>query len=78
MSRLFYRWISKEIVMVISEIVIIVMFILLVVSIIGNAAFIGLYVSHMNAKNLVEFELKQRGFDEQKERVDKTLHERRQ
>lgn len=63
--------------MVISETVIIVMFILLVVSIIGNAAFIGLYVSYMNAKSLVEFELKQRGFDEQEGRVEKTLRERR-
>ncbi len=45
--------------MIISEKAIIVMFVLLVVSIIGNAAFIGLHVSIWNAERIVQYKRKQ-------------------
>lgn len=63
--------------MVISGTVIIVMFILLVVSIMGNAFFIGLYVSEQNSERIVKYERRQQEFDEQKGRVEKTLHDSR-
>lgn len=61
--------------MVISETAIIVMFVLLIVSIIGNAAlFIGLHISIWNAERIVEYKRKQQDFEKQKERVEKTIH----
>lgn len=63
--------------MIISETVIIVMFILLSVSIIGNAVFISLYISDRNAERIAQYERRQQGFDEQKERVEKTIRESR-
>lgn len=64
--------------MIVSEIVIIVMFVLMVASIIGNTAFIGLlYVSIWNAERIVEYKRKQQDFEKQKERVEKTIHGRR-
>ncbi len=64
--------------MVISDIVVIVMFVLLVVSIICNAAFLGLlYVSIWNAERIVQYKRKQQEFDEQKERVEEAIHRSR-
>lgn len=63
--------------MIISQTAIIVMFVLLVVSIIGNAAFIGLYVSIWNAERIVQYKRKQQEFDEQKERVEKNISSRK-
>ena len=54
--------------MVISDIVVIVMFVLLVVSIICNAAFIGLHVSIWNAERIDQYKRKQQIFDERKKR----------
>lgn len=63
--------------MVISETVIIVMFILLSASIIGNAVLIGLYVADQNTRRQEGYTRKEQEFNEQKERVDKRLHESR-
>ena len=45
--------------MIISEKAVIIMFVLLAVSIIGNAAFIGLYVAMRNAERIVQYKRKQ-------------------
>ncbi len=54
--------------MIISQTVVIVMFVLLVVSIIVNAAFIGLHVSILKAERIDQYKRKQQIFDERKKR----------